>query len=73
MNESWMEDVNEKRTWRTITEWAKKQKRVTNYYLRKNFDLNEEGADEVYKQLKSCGYIQGGGYVIWKEDTQDVD
>ena len=43
--------------------WAKTQKRVTNKILRERFDLSEEEADEIYKELKDAGIIIAGGYV----------
>ena len=44
-------------------DWALTQKRVTNKILRDRFDLTEEEADEVYKELKAAGVIGYGGYV----------
>ena len=46
-----------------IKVWALTQKRVTNKSLRDKFELSEELADEVYKELKAAGVIGYGGYV----------
>ena len=43
-------------------DWARTQKRVTNKTLRDRFNLTEDEADEVYKELKAAGVIGCGGY-----------
>jgi bacterioferritin (cytochrome b1) len=46
-----------------VFDWARTQKRVTNKILRDRFDIDEDEADEIYKQLKEAGIIGYGGYV----------
>ena len=44
-------------------DWTLTQKLVTNKILRDRFDLTEDEADEIYKELKKAGIIGYGGYV----------
>ena len=43
--------------------WAKEQARVTNGMLRKQYGVDYEEADALYRQLKEDGIVGSMGYV----------
>lgn len=46
-----------------LENWAKNQKRVTIGRIRKEFNVNEEVAQDYYDYLKSAGIVGRMGYV----------
>ena len=43
--------------------WARTQNRITNGYIRKRFNVDEEMAQDYYDYLKQAGIVGGMGYV----------
>ena len=43
--------------------WARTQNRVTNGYIRKRFNVDEEMAQDYYDYLKQAGIVGSMGYV----------
>ena len=43
--------------------WARTQNRITNGYIRKQFDVDEEMAQDYYDYLKQTGIVGSMGYV----------
>lgn len=48
---------------KSVKDWAREQKRVTNVLIRKTFDVDAETADYYYKCLKDDGIVGSMGYV----------
>lgn len=49
--------------------WARTQNRITNGYIRKQFGVDEEMAQDYYDYLKQAGIVGSMGYVN-KEVTE---
>lgn len=49
--------------------WARTQNRITNGYIRKRFNVDEEMAQDYYDYLKQTGIVGSMGYVN-KEVTE---
>ena len=43
--------------------WARTQNRITNGYIRKRFNVDEEMAQDYYDYLKQAGIVGSMGYV----------
>ena len=43
--------------------WARTQNRITNGYIRKRFNVDEEMAQDYYDYLKQTGIVGSMGYV----------
>ena len=50
-----------------LENWAKSQKRVTIGRIRKEFNVNEEIAQDYYDYLKCAGIVGRMGYVKYAE------
>lgn len=53
---------------KSVKDWAREQKRVTNMLIRKTFDVDVETADYYYKCLKDDGIVGSMGYVNKEEE-----
>ena len=51
--------------------WARTQNRITNGYIRKRFNVDEEMAQEYYDYLKRAGIVGSMGYVNKEEANEN--
>ena len=51
--------------------WARTQNRITNGYIRKRFNVDEEMAQDYYDYLKQAGIIGSMGYVNKEEANEN--
>lgn len=54
-----------------LEDWAKAQNRVTNGYIRKRFNVDEETAQEYYDYLKLAGIVGSMGYMNKEEANEN--
>ena len=52
--------------------WARTQNRITNGYIRKRFNVDEEMALDYYDYLKQAGIIGSMGYVNKEREECEI-
>lgn len=52
--------------------WARTQNRITNGYIRKRFNVDEEMAQDYYDYLKQAGIIGSMGYVNKEREECEI-
>lgn len=52
--------------------WARTQNRITNGYIRKRFNVDEEMAQDYYDYLKQAGIIGSMGHVNKEREECEI-